>query len=65
MEDYQDDDIPISNIMKRIIKNVTKSQEKDTQEKDKEVVEVVEDTETDEELVVTMMTSIVRCVADR
>lgn len=51
--------------MKRIIENVTKYQDKDTQEKDKEVVEVNEKTETDEEPVVTMMKNIVRSISNR
>lgn len=48
--------------MKRIIENVTKSQEKDAA---KEVVNIDEETETDEEPVVIVMRSISRFVADR
>ncbi|XP_058747186.1 uncharacterized protein LOC131620197 [Vicia villosa] len=53
----EDDVIPIANIMKRIIVNVTKTQDKDTQEKAKLVVDVDEEIETDEEHVVTVMKS--------
>ncbi|XP_058776078.1 uncharacterized protein LOC131650382 [Vicia villosa] len=53
-----DDDIPIAHIMKSIIENVTKSEDKDTHEKAKKMVDVNEETETNEELVVTMLKSI-------
>lgn len=36
IQDNKDDDIPIANIMKRIIGNVTKSQDKATQEKEED-----------------------------
>ncbi|KAL5072172.1 hypothetical protein RYX36_023059, partial [Vicia faba] len=54
----EDEDIPCANRVKRIIENITKSYDKATQEKDKEVVDVDEETKTDEEHVVTMMKSI-------
>lgn len=47
MEVDEGDDIPIANIKKKIIENVTKSQDKDSQEKAKEVVDVDKETETD------------------
>lgn len=45
--------------------SVSKPQDKDTQEKSKEVVDVVEDTEIDEERVVIVIKSIVRSMVDR
>ncbi|KAL5081563.1 hypothetical protein RYX36_009984 [Vicia faba] len=52
VEADEDDDIPYANIIKRIIENITKPQEKATQERDKEVVNMDEDAETDKEPVV-------------
>lgn len=57
-----DDDIPIANIIKRIIENVTKSQEKVA---NKEMVNIDEETEIDEEPIVIVMRSIVKFVLDR
>lgn len=65
VEDDEDNDIPIANITKRIIDNVTKSKDRDTQEKNKEVVEVDEKTENGEETNLIVMKSITRYVADR
>lgn len=63
----EDDDIPIVNIMSRIIDNVAKSQESASQdkEKDKYVEDVDEETESDEEPVVIVIKSITCSVAHR
>ncbi|KAL5077131.1 hypothetical protein RYX36_016115 [Vicia faba] len=65
VEANEEDDIPFGNIMKRITENITKSQDVATQEKDKEVVDMDEETEVDEEYVVIVMKSISRSVDDR
>lgn len=61
-DDDENDDIPIANIMKRIIENFTKSQEKTA---NKEVVNIDEETETGEEPVVNVMRSITKFLASR
>lgn len=61
-EAKEEDDILIANIRKSVIKNVTKSQKKFG---DKEVVNINEETETDEEPNVIMMRSIAKFIADR
>lgn len=56
----EDGDVLIADIIKRIIKNVTKYRDKDSQEKAKEVVHVDEETETGEEPIVIGMKSVIR-----
>lgn len=62
VEADEDDEIPIANIMKRIIENVTKYQEKTLKKKAKEVVDVDEDTKTSEKPVINAMKGITRSI---
>lgn len=48
-ETYENDNILISHIMKSLIESVTRSRDKSTQDKLKEVVDVEKESETDEE----------------
>lgn len=51
--------------MKRVIESVFKSQDKDTQKKARKMVDVDEETETDEELIATVLKSITRYVSGK
>lgn len=65
MEVDEDSDISIANMMKRNIEIVTKSQDNDSQENAKKVVDMNEENETDEENHINMMKIIVGPVADK
>lgn len=61
----EDNDIPTTNIIKRIIENVTKSQDNDSRKKAKEVVDMDEETEPDEEPIINVMKNISRFISHR